>query len=325
MIRSSTHPDERFVLFPIEMDDVFKMYKKAVACFWTPEEIEFERDLKDWNEHLTEDERTFVKQVLSFFAASDGIVNENLAERFLREVDIAEIRFFYGFQIAIENIHNECYSLMIDTLCGDGTEKAKCLQGAKHSVTIKDKQEWAQRWIESDTSTFGERLLAFACVEGIMFSSSFAAIFWLKKRNLLTNGLGKSNELIARDEGLHRDFAVLLFRKYLSEQPDVATVHRIVREAVDLEKRFVQSALQTRLIGMNSDLMCQYVEFVADHLLKSLGVTPLYHHANCPLDYMENISLEGRSNFFETRVSEYARAGVMAERSEQTFSLNADF
>merc|ERR1712107_930521 len=273
-------------------------YKKAQASFWTAEEVDLEKDLKDWNEKLREDERYFISHVLAFFAASDGIVNENLVERFMQEVQVPEARCFYGFQIAIGNIHSEMYSLLIDTYVRDSAEKEKLFNAIETIPAIKKKAEWALRWISDKRASFSERLVAFAAVEGIFFSGSFASIFWLKKRGLMP-GLSFSNELISRDEGLHTDFACLLF-SHLKKRSHPDTVNRIITEAVAIEQDFLSDALPVSLIGMNARLMCQYIEFVADRLLVALGCPKHYHSTN-PFDFMENISLQGKSNFFERR------------------------
>ena len=317
-----TENPDRFVIFPIMHNDIWKFYMKAKASFWDVSEIEVERDISDWHTRLSEPEREFVKNVLAFFAASDGIVNENLALRFHNEVQYPEARCFYGFQIMMENIHNETYSLLIDTFVTDEEEKTRLFQGVKEIPSVAAKAAWAMRWIED--GSFPERLVAFACVEGIFFSASFCAIFWLKKRGLMMHGLGKSNELIARDEGLHRDFAVLLYRNHIHNKPPSHEMATIVAEAVVLEKEFVRQSLPVRLIGMNADMMGQYVEYVADHLLKELRMAPIYGATN-PFDFMENISLEGKTNFFEGRVSEYQKSGVMSERVEMQFTTEAEF
>ncbi|EIE24916.1 hypothetical protein COCSUDRAFT_47007 [Coccomyxa subellipsoidea C-169] len=286
--------------------DIFEMYKKAVASFWTVEEVDLSQDIRDW-EKLSDDERHFIMHVLAFFAASDGIVMENLAVRFMSEVQIPEARAFYGFQIAIENVHSEMYSLLLEHYIRDVEQKDKMLRAIQTVPCVAKKAEWAQRWIGSGSS-FAERLVGFACVEGIHFSGSFCAIFWLKKR-LLMPGLTFSNELVSRDEGLHTDFACLLY-SLLQHPLDQAVVHRIVREAVDLEHEFCCEALSCALVGMNAQLMGQYINYVADRLLVALGCDKLYHTAN-PFDWMEMISLQGKTNFFERRVGEYQRAGVM--------------
>lgn len=314
----------RYVLFPIEFDDIWFMYKQAEACFWTTEELEIERDVEDFKK-LSAKEQHFVKHILAFFAASDGIVNENLALRFMNDVQFMEAKCFYGFQIAVENIHSETYSLLIDTLVESKSEKMKLFKAVETMPSINQKANWAIKWIHS--GSFAERLVAFACVEGIFFSGAFCSIFWLKKRGLMTNGFGKSNELISRDEGLHRDFAALLYSRYLQHKLTDDRVFEIVTEAVSFEYQFVKEALPVELIGMNSKLMCQYIDFVADHLLTSLGHPKKFHTSN-PFDWMENISLEGKTNFFESRVSEYQRAGVMESVNSSgvpKFSMDADF
>ena len=313
---------ERYVIFPIQHADIWQFYLKAKASFWDVSEIEVERDISDWENKLSQPERDFIKNILAFFAASDGIVNENLALRFHNEVQYAEARCFYGFQIMMENIHNETYSLLIDTLVSCTEEKARLFQGVNGIPSVAAKAEWTKRWIEE--GSFAERLIAFACVEGIFFSASFCAIFWLKKRGLMMHGLGKSNELIARDEGLHRDFAALLYREHIIQKLPQDRVHSIVGEAVDLEQEFVRESLPVDLIGMNSNLMEEYVCFVADHLLKQLMLDPLYSTPN-PFDFMENISLEGKTNFFEGRVAEYQKSGVMSQRATMQFTTEAEF
>ena len=313
----------RFVLFPIEHPDIWDFYKKAEASFWTAEEIDLSQDLKDW-ETLNEGEKHFISHVLAFFAASDGIVNENLGENFVAEVQYTEAKFFYGFQIAIENIHSEVYSLLIDTYVKDTAEKNKLFNAIETLDCVKKKADWALRWIEQ--ASFAERLVAFAAVEGIFFSGSFCSIFWLKKRGLMP-GLSFSNELISRDEGLHCDFACLLYNNHLINKLPVERVTQIITDAVAIEKEFVTDALPVRLIGMNADLMAQYIEFVADRLLVELGCPKVYNAAN-PFDFMEMISLQGKTNFFEKRVGEYQKAGVMnkeGEREAAKFSLEEDF
>jgi len=313
---------DRFVLFPIQHNDIWEFYKKAEASFWTAEEIDLSQDLKDW-ENLNDGERHFISHVLAFFAASDGIVNENLAENFVAEVQYTEAKFFYGFQIAIENIHSETYSLLIDTYIKDSVEKDRLLHAIDTMDLVKKKAEWALRWIEN--GGFAERLIAFAAVEGIFFSGSFCSIFWLKKRGLMP-GLSFSNELISRDEGLHCDFACLLYNNHLVNKLPKDTVVEIIKDAVELEKEFVTEALPVKLIGMNSDLMCQYIEFVADRLLQELGCPRVFNSSN-PFDFMEMISLQGKTNFFEKRVAEYQKAGVMQheESDAPKFSLDEDF
>ncbi|POS87975.1 ribonucleotide reductase small subunit [Erysiphe pulchra] len=309
----------RFVIFPIKYHEIWQMYKKAEASFWTAEEIDLSKDLHDWNNRLNDDERYFISHVLAFFAASDGIVNENLVERFSSEVQIPEARFFYGFQIMMENIHSETYSLLIDTYIKEQSQKTYLFNAIETIPCIKKKADWAVRWIQDKESTFGQRLVAFAAVEGIFFSGSFASIFWLKKRGLMA-GLTFSNELISRDEGLHTDFACLLF-SHLKHRPSKQAVQDVITQAVEIEQEFLTDALPCALLGMNSTLMKQYIEFVADRLLLSLGNPKVYKATN-PFDFMENISLAGKTNFFEKRVGDYQKAGVMAgtQRNESNVS-----
>ena len=309
----------RFVLFPIQHDEVWQMYKKAEASFWTAEEIDLSQDLKDW-ENLNDGERHFISHVLAFFAASDGIVNENLAINFMQEVQIPEARCFYGFQIMMENIHSETYSLLIDTYIKKQSEKDYLFNALETVPCVKKKGEWAIKWINSEK--FVERLIAFAAVEGIFFSGSFCSIFWLKKRGLMP-GLTFSNELISRDEGLHCDFACLLYSMLNNKLPE-SRVQEIIRDAVSIEQEFVTDALPVDLIGMNAKLMSQYIEFVADRLLVSLGCKKIYNATN-PFDFMEMISLQGKTNFFEKRVGEYQKAGVMGDKDKNVFSLDEDF
>ena len=313
--------NNRFVLFPIQHDDIWKFYKKAQASFWTAEEIDLSPDLVDWENKLNDDERHFIKHILAFFAASDGIVNENLAEHFLSEVQYTEAKFFYGFQVAIENIHSETYSLLIDTYIKDSAEKTHLFNAIDTLDCVRKKAEWALRWI--DKGSFAERLVAFAAVEGIFFSGSFCSIYWLKKRGLMP-GLSFSNELISRDEGLHCDFACLLYTKHLVNKLSKEQVKEIIMDAVTIEKEFITDALPVRLIGMNSDLMAQYIEFVADRLLVELGNEKVYNVSN-PFDFMDMISIQGKTNFFEKRVGEYQKAGVLAGKENQSFSLDEDF
>jgi len=318
----------RFVLFPIQHDDIWQYYKKAEASFWTAEEIDLSQDLTDW-EKLNDGERHFITHVLAFFAASDGIVNENLAEHFVSEVQYTEAKFFYGFQIAIENIHSETYSLLIDTYVNDGKEKDRLFNAIDTMDCVKKKANWALRWI--DEGNFAERLIAFAAVEGIFFSGSFCSIFWLKKRGLMP-GLSFSNELISRDEGLHCDFACHLYTRHVVNKLPNETVIDLIKDAVTIEKEFVTDSLPVNLIGMNADLMCQYIEFVADRLLNELIGQKIYSSTN-PFDFMEMISLQGKTNFFEKRVAEYQKAGVMnsanrigrEENVAPKFSLDEDF
>jgi ribonucleoside-diphosphate reductase beta chain len=314
---------DRFVLFPIKHHDIWKFYKQAEASFWTAEEIDLSQDLSDWT-GLNDGERHFITHVLAFFAASDGIVKENLAEHFVSEVQYTEAKFFYGFQIAIENIHSETYSLLIDTYVKDAKEKDKLFHAVETMDCVKKKADWALRWI--DKGSFQERLIAFAAVEGIFFSGSFCSIFWLKKRGLMP-GLTFSNELISRDEGLHCDFACHLYTQHVISKMPEQTVIDIIRDAVAIEQEFVTDALPVNLIGMNAAQMRQYIEFVADRLLNELVGKKIYNATN-PFDFMEMISLRGKTNFFEKRVAEYQKAGVMKSTEKETspkFSLNEDF
>lgn len=311
---------DRFVLFPIKHSDIWEMYKKAEASFWTAEEIDLSSDQTDWTAKLNDDERHFIKHVLAFFAASDGIVNENLAVNFMNEVQYPEARCFYGYQIMIENIHSETYSLLIDTYIKDPQEKDKLFHAIETIPAVKHKAEWALKWIGN--GGFAERLIAFAAVEGIFFSGSFCSIFWLKKRGLMP-GLTFSNELISRDEGLHCDFACLLYSQLVNQLPK-EKVSQIITDAVSIEKEFVTESLPVRLIGMNADMMCQYIEFVADRLLVALGCNKVYNATN-PFDFMELISLQGKTNFFEKRVAEYQKSGVMGSKETNVFSLEEDF
>lgn len=315
----------RFVLFPIEHHDIWQWYKKQEASFWTAEEIDLHQDVSDWDNKLNEDERYFIKHILAFFAASDGIVNENLAENFVNEVQYTEAKFFYGFQIMMENIHSETYSLLIDTYIKDPVERDRLFNAIETFDAIKKKADWALRWIESPS--FAERLIAFAAVEGIFFSGSFCSIFWLKKRGLMP-GLTFSNELISRDEGLHCDFACHLHNKHLVNKVPQERIAQIITEALDIEREFITESLPVRLIGMNSELMTQYLEFVADRLLTELGCPKQYNSAN-PFDFMEMISLQRKTNFFEGRVSEYRKASVKTTVEEQqstgSFSMDAEF
>ena len=313
----------RFVLFPIEHNDIWNFYKKSEASFWTAEEIDLAADIVDWNDKLNDDERYFVKHILAFFAASDGIVNENLAENFVAEVQYTEAKFFYGFQIMMENIHSETYSLLIDTYIKDKAEKDKLFNAIETLDCVKEKANWALEWIEN--GSFAERIVAFAAVEGIFFSGSFCSIFWLKKRGLMP-GLSFSNELISRDEGMHCDFACMLYNDHIVNKLPKKTIEKIILDAVAIEKEFVCDALPVRLIGMNADLMSQYIEFVADRLLVELGNEKVFNVTN-PFDFMDMISLQGKTNFFEKRVGEYQKAGVLNKTSEEdnSFSLDADF
>lgn len=316
-----TENNNRFVLFPIQHDDIWSFYKKSEASFWTAEEIDLSSDLVDWEEKLTDDERFFIKHVLAFFAASDGIVNENLAENFLSEVQYTEAKFFYGFQVMMENIHSETYSLLIDSYIKNPQEKDTLFNAIDTLACVKKKADWALSWIEN--ASFAERLIAFAAVEGIFFSGSFCSIFWLKKRGLMP-GLSFSNELISRDEGMHCDFACLLYTKHIKNKLPKEVVEQIITDAVAIEKEFVCDSLPVRLIGMNSDLMSQYIEFVADRLLVELGNPKVYNTAN-PFDFMDLISLQGKTNFFEKRVGEYQKSGVMGNKEDNIFTLDEDF
>lgn len=313
---------DRFVIFPIQHNDIWQFYKNAEASFWTAEEVDLSPDLHDWQNKLNDNERFFISRVLAFFAASDGIVNENLAINFLQEVQYPEARCFYGFQIMIENIHSEMYSLLIDTYVKDPAEKDYLLRAIETIPCVTKKAKWALRWITK--GSFAERLIAFAAVEGIFFSGSFCSIFWLKKRGLMP-GLTFSNELISRDEGLHCDFACLLYVNHLQNKLSEETIREIIVDAVAIEKEFVTDALPVKLIGMNAELMCQYIEFVADRLLVAFGCNKVWNATN-PFDFMELISLQGKTNFFERRVGEYQKTGVAQTNSEQnTFSLDEDF
>ncbi|MBX9769394.1 MAG: ribonucleoside-diphosphate reductase small subunit [Bdellovibrionales bacterium] len=310
----------RFVLFPIQYDTTWQFYKKAEASFWTAEEIDLSQDIADWQK-LSANEKYFISNVLAFFAGSDGIVNENLAMRFMNDVQIPEARCFYGFQIAIENIHAETYSLLIDSYIKDPAERTRLLNGTETVPCVKKKADWAMKWIHS-TDSFAERIVAFAAVEGIFFSGSFCSIFWLKKRGMMP-GLTFSNELISRDEGLHCDFACHIFG-LLENKLSEARVKEIISDAVEIEKEFVTDSLPVDLIGMNAKLMAQYIEFVADRLVVALGYSKIFHAKN-PFDWMELISLQGKTNFFEKRVAEYQKSGVMSSRTEQVFALDAEF
>ncbi|GAB3709777.1 ribonucleotide-diphosphate reductase subunit beta [Flavobacterium koreense] len=313
---------DRFVIFPIKHQDIWEWYKKQEACIWTAEEIDLHTDLNDWNNKLNADEKYFIKHILAFFAASDGIVNENLAENFVSEVQYPEAKFFYGFQLMMENIHSETYSLLIDTYVKDEAEKYELFHAIETFPAIKEKAEWALKWIESDS--FAERLIAFAAVEGIFFSGSFCSIFWLKKRGLMP-GLTFSNELISRDEGMHCDFAVHLHNHHLVNKVPKARITEILTDALNIERKFITESLPASLIGMNATLMTQYLEFVTDRLLVELGCDRVYNSSN-PFDFMDMISLQGKTNFFEKRVAEYQKAGVMNSDSEASkISFDADF
>lgn len=320
---------DRFTFFPIRHHDVYQLYKRAVASFWTVEEVDLTKDLNDWHA-LSDNERHFVKHVLAFFAGSDGIVIENLGLRFMAEVQLPEARAFYGFQVMMENVHSEMYSLLIDAYITDPVEKDQLFRAISTVPCIGRKAQWAMRWINDRDASFAQRLVAFACVEGIFFSGSFCAIFWLKERGVLP-GLCKSNEFISRDEGLHTDHAVLLYRKLEHTRLSQETVHEMVREAIEVETEFIVDAIPCHMLGMNSQLMAAYLRFVADRLLSQLGYAKLFHDRN-PFAFMERICLEGKANFFEQRESNYAKAGINVggaaeadDGHERVLSLNADF
>jgi len=310
--------DNRFVMFPIKHNDIWEMYKKQIDCFWRAEEIDLSKDLTNW-ESLNGDEKHFISMILAFFAASDGIVLENLATRFMSEVQVSEARAFYGFQIAMENIHSQTYSLLIETYIKDKEEKNKLFNAIEHFPCIKKKSDWAQKWIHDNRSSFATRLVAFACVEGIFFSGAFCSIFWLKKRGLMP-GLTFSNELISRDEALHCEFAILLYSK-LFKKMDKSRIHELIKEAVEIETEFICDALPCRLIGMNSEMMTQYIQFVADRLCVQLGYKKIYNVTNC-FPWMEMISLEGKTNFFERHNDAYALAN---KNSDNAFEFDENF
>ncbi|MEP7196593.1 MAG: ribonucleotide-diphosphate reductase subunit beta [Saprospiraceae bacterium] len=311
----------RFVLFPIQHNDIWQLYKQSEANIWTAEEIDLVPDLVDWANKLNDNERHFIKHVLAFFAASDGIVNENLAENMLRSVQYTEAKFFYGFQIMMENIHSETYSLLIDTYIKDNEEKNFLFNAIDNLPCVRKKADWALRWISQ--GSFVEQLLAFAAVEGIFFSGSFCSIFWLKKRGLMP-GLSFSNELISRDEGMHCDFACLLYNQHIQNKLPMEKVQQLISEAVEIEKEFVTDAIPVALIGMNAELMCQYIEFIADRLLTSLGCNKIYNKEN-PFDWMDLISIQGKTNFFEKKVGEYQKAGVNQTAESKIFTLTEEF
>jgi ribonucleotide reductase beta subunit family protein with ferritin-like domain len=311
--------DNRYVMFPIQDQDIWKMYKKQIDCFWRAEEIDLSKDLKDW-EQLSSDEQYYIKMIIAFFAGSDGIVLENLAMRFMSDIQLSEARAFYGFQIAMENIHSEVYSLLIDTYIKDSEDKSRLFNALNTFPCITKKGDWAKKWINDKRSSFAVRLIAFACVEGIFFSGAFCSIYWLKKRGKMP-GLTFSNELISRDEALHTEFAVLLYNK-LQKKVKKQKVIEIIKEAVSIEQEFICDALPCRLIGMNAQLMSQYIQFVADRLLVQLGYEKIYNSLN-PFDFMEMISIEGKTNFFEKRVGEYALA--TKEKTDNVFDMDADF
>ena len=324
MSKSITEPllipdDNRFVMFPIKHNDIWQMYEKQVDCFWRPQEIDLTRDVKHW-ETLNEDEQFFISMILAFFAASDGIVLENLATRFMSDVQLSEARAFYGFQIAMENIHSHTYSLLIETYIKNDKQKDILFRAIEHYPCIKKKAEWAKKWIHDNRSSFASRLVAFACIEGIFFSGAFCSIFWLKKRGLMP-GLTFSNELISRDEALHTEFAILLYSK-LMKKLNKTRIHEIIKESVEIEIEFICEALPCRLIGMNAELMTQYIQFVADRLCVQLGYDKIYNIGN-PFSWMELISLEGKTNMFEKKIAEYALANKT--KTDDIFNLTEDF
>ena len=314
--------ENRYVIFPIKHDPFWKMYKQAEANFWTSEELDLSKDLSDWQK-LNEQEKYYIKHILAFFAASDGIVNENLVERFCQEVKILEAKFFYGFQIAMENIHSETYSLLIDTYIKDPVEKDKLFNAVDNIPSIRKKADWALKWINDKDSPFCNRVIGFAAVEGIFFSGAFCSIFWLKKRGLMP-GLCHSNELISRDEGLHTEFAVLMYQN-LENKPDNSVIYEIIKEAVTIEKEFITESFSCELLGMNKDLMSQYIEYVADRLLLMFSLEKVYHKEN-PFDWMELIAVQGKTNFFEKRVGEYAnKANPNIDKEKNEIGFDSDF
>jgi ribonucleotide reductase beta subunit family protein with ferritin-like domain len=317
-------PSNRLTIFPIVHYDMWEMYKKSVSVFWTPEELDLSKDLDDFNK-LNKNEKFFIKQILAFFSSSDTIVNINLGERFLNDVQILEAKFFYGFQMAIENIHSETYSLLIDTYFKEANDKAEALNAINYMPCIKKKADWCFKWINDESAPFSQRLLAFALVEGVFFSGAFCSIFWLKERGLMP-GLSFSNELISRDEGMHVEFAVLLYSKIV-DRLQQETVHQIVKEAVEVEKNFIIESIPCSMLGMNANLMSIYIEFVADRLLTQLNYEKIWN-SNNPFPFMDRISIESKSNFFESRVSQYSKANVGGKQEHsklRTFSLEADF
>tara|TARA_B100001287_G_C22663678_1_gene521740 strand:+ start:808 stop:1773 length:966 start_codon:yes stop_codon:yes gene_type:complete len=313
--------ENRYVIFPIKEKEFWSMYKKAEANFWTAEELDLSKDMNDWNK-LSDNEKYYIKNILAFFAASDGIVNENLVERFCQEVKILEAKFFYGFQIAMENIHSETYSLLIDTYIKDNQEKTKLFNAIQTIPSIKKKADWALKWINDKNSPFSHRVIGFAAVEGIFFSGAFCSIFWLKKRGLMP-GLCHSNELISRDEGLHTEFAVLMY-KHLKNKPSDEIIIQIIKEAVEIEKEFITESLSCELLGMNKNLMSQYIEYVSDRLLKMFGIDPIFNSKN-PFDWMELISVQGKTNFFEKRVGEYANKANSNVDQTKELNFESDF
>jgi ribonucleoside-diphosphate reductase beta chain len=317
-------PSDRLTIFPIQHDDMWDMYKKAVSAFWTPEELDLSKDVDDFNT-LNDNEKYFIKNILAFFSSSDTIVNINLGERFINDVEVLEAKFFYAFQMAIENIHSETYSLLIDTYFKDPKEKSEALDAINHMPCIKDKADWCFKWIDDKEASFSQRLIAFALVEGVFFSGAFCSIFWLKERGLM-QGLSFSNELISRDEAMHVEFAVLLYSK-IENRLEEEKVHEIVKEAVTVEKKFINESIPCSMLGMNAELMSLYIEFVADRLLTQLNYNKIWNSAN-PFPFMERISIESKTNFFESRVSQYSKANVGSKQDHteiRKFSLEADF
>jgi len=317
-------PSDRLTIFPIQHDDMWDMYKKAVSAFWTPEELDLSKDVDDFNT-LNDNEKYFIKNILAFFSSSDTIVNINLGERFINDVEVLEAKFFYAFQMAIENIHSETYSLLIDTYFKDPKEKSEALDAINHMPCIKDKADWCFKWIDDKEASFSQRLIAFALVEGVFFSGAFCSIFWLKERGLM-QGLSFSNELISRDEAMHVEFAVLLYSK-IENRLEEEKVHEIVKEAVTVEKKFINESIPCSMLGMNAELMSLYIEFVADRLLTQLNYNKIWNSAN-PFPFMERISIESKTNFFESRVSQYSKANVGNKQDHteiRKFSLEADF
>lgn len=313
---------ERFVLFPIQYPNLWKQYKNAVSTFWTPEEVDLSRDRKDWDNRLNDNERHFIQYVLGFFAGSDGIVMENLAARFLKEIQYPEARAFYSYQIFIENIHSEMYSILLDTYIWDDDERTKLFRSIQTIPVIQAKAQWAIQWIQDQNASFAQRLIGFAIVEGIFFSGSFCAIYWLKKRGLLP-GLTFSNELISRDEGQHCEFAVSLYH-LMNDRMEQTIIYEMFQKAVEIETEFICEALDCALIGMNSQQMTTYIQYIADRLLVQLGYPKLWNSLN-PFDFMEMISLQGKTNFFEKRVAEYQKSGVMSDKESMSFSMDEDF
>jgi ribonucleoside-diphosphate reductase beta chain len=314
--------NNRLTVYPIEHESVWKMYKTMQAANWTVEEIDFSQDSDDFNK-LTNNEKNFIKMVLAFFAAADTIVNMNLSERFIKEVEMREAIITYEFQTMIENIHSECYSLMIDNIIKDPNEKHKCFNAITEFECIKEKADWALQWINNKSASFGQRLIAFAIVEGVFFSGSFCAIFWIKKKNIMP-GLTMSNELISRDEGMHTDFACLLYNDYIKNKLDEKTIHQMFKSAVEIERKFICESLKCSLLGMNDKLMYQYIQYVADRLLVQLGYTKIWNTTN-PFDFMESLSMEGKTNFFESRPTQYQNSHVLNKSKQNSFQFTDEF